>query len=660
MKRRVLAILLAVFLIVSLVACGGSKTSTESTKAPEASAEGTATTGTGAGEAETPSAREEGSIVVASDDFNERFTPFFASSVQDRAIGEVFTQAPFIMSDKTATHNSDGLAECDWQNPEIKENGEVVYKVKLKDNVKTPDGQALTVDDVIFNAKVYLDPTYDGNATLYASSLVGANEYKYDDANYAENLKKIDEEVAAYTPSAEEIKAKAKALVEEVKSQGGDATEESFLEGGENYEDTLAELSSDKKNELTVAYINKNLEDGIDYPEIEGMVKIDDYNMELHFAYLNPRNLDNFTFAVVPKSYYGQDFKKGNLDTVKAKDKEPFGAGPYQFKSFKNNVVSLESNPNYYMGEPKIKKLKVQVIDNTNKLAAVGRGDMDVADPTASPDMMKEAEKYENVHTELIDNNGYGYIGVNCERLSDKNVRKGIFHLLDRKPAVEAAFGELASVIERPMSRVNWAYPENATEYYGFNTEKALEYFKAAGYEQVDGKLVKDGKQLTIGVAYPGGNSDDHPVKPVFSKLKEEGEKLGMKVNLQNMDGGPFFAAMDAGQLDMWAAAWQAVPDPDMTQVYKSTSAGNKYHVANAELDKLIDEGLKTMDREKRKEIYAQAMDIVMDEACEMPFYQRKNMNVFNKNVIDIDTLPEELTPYWSWNSQIETLELAQ
>ena len=133
-----------------------------------------------------------------------------------------------------------------------------------------------------------------------------------------------------------------------------------------------------------------------------------------------------------------------------------------------------------------------------------------------------------------------------------------------------------------------------------------------------------------------------------------------MKVNLQNMDGGPFFAAMDAGQLDMWAAAWQAVPDPDMTQVYKSTSAGNKYHVANAELDKLIDEGLKTMDREKRKEIYAQAMDIVMDEACEMPFYQRKNMNVFNKNVIDIDTLPEELTPYWSWNSQIETLELAQ
>ena len=661
MKKRVFAILLAVFMVVALVSCGGS-TDTKSTE-PAGTTAGTdaGTTDTTGGSAQVTDVHEEGSFVVASDDFEERFSPFFAKSVQDRTVGETFTQVGFISSDKQAAKTNEGMAESDWENPTTNENGELVYDITLKDNIKTPDGDVLTADDVIFTVKVFLDPAYDGNATLWASSLKGANEYRYDDANYEENMKKIAEEVEAYTPTAEEIQAKAKALVEEYTSQGAEVTEEDFLEGGKEFEDTtLPTLKEEKKSQLDLDYINKNLEDGIDYPEIEGVKKIDDFHMQLIFTSHNPRNLDNFTFAVAPKSYYGEGFQKGKLDGVRAKDKVPYGAGPYKFIELKNNVVSLEANPNYYKGEPKIKKLKVQVIDSTNKLEAVARGDMDISDPQASPDMLKEAEKHENVHVELIDNNGYGYIAASAKRITDKNVRKGIFHLLDRKPAVEAAFGELASIIERPISRTNWAYPENATEYYGFNPEKALEYFTAAGYEQVDGKLVKDGKQLTITCAYPGGKSDDHPVKPVFAKLKEEGEKLGMKVDLQNMDGGPFFAALDAGQLDMWAAAWQATPDPDMTQIYRSNSAGNRYGINNAELDALIDEGLTTLDKEVRKEIYAKALDIVMDEAVEMPFYQRKNMVVFNQDHLDIDTLAPEMTPYWDWTAEIEKLELAK
>lgn len=364
-------------------------------------------------------------------------------------------------------------------------------------------------------------------------------------------------------------------------------------------------------------------------------------------------------FEVAPKSYYGEGFTKGNLKSVKEKSSQPKGAGPYEFKGLSNNVVSYVANPNYYKGEPKIKNLKLQVVDQTNMLETAARGDVDIAEPVASPDQVKEAQKHENIHTELIDNNGYGYIAMNAERVPDKLVRQGIFHLLDRKPAVTAAYGELASVIERPMSQVNWAYPENATEYYGFDPEKAKAKFEEAGYTLQDGKLMKDGKQLQISCAYPGGKSDDHPVKPVFAKLKSEGEKLGMKIDLLNMDGNPFFSALNAGTLDMWAAAWQATPDPDMTQIYRSDGPSNHYKIKNAELDKLIDEGLKHLDRETRKEIYSKALDIVMEEAVEMPFYQRKNMVVFNQDVVDIDSLPEEFTPYYGYGDELEKLELA-
>lgn len=673
--KRALAILLAALLLVGLVSCGKSdekstvatgSTDVAATTGDEPATGETQTDGTQSADADTaaPVEREEGTLVIANEDMNQVFSPFFSTTVPDRTVHELVTAAPLVEFDKNALPTNNGLGESDWDHPEERQvDGKTnyVYKVKLKDNVKTSDGKPLTVDDVIFCFKVYLDPTYDGASTIYTTPIKGALNYKYDSASYEEDLKQIADELAAYEPTDEEIQTKAKALFEEYSAKGYEVKEEDFLKGGEEFEgETLAKLKEDKDTELKLAYINKNLDDGVDYPEIEGLVKIDDYNMEIILDELNPKAIYNLGIPVVSQEYYGVDFSKGHLEGVKSRDKEPHGAGPYVYKGFNNNVVSFEANPHYFKGEPKVKHIKIQVIDRKNAINAVSRQDADIADGDASPDTLKEIEKHENIHNELIDNNGYGYIGMNAELVPDKLVRQGIFHLLDRTPAVQAYYGDLASVIERPISQVSWAYPQDATEYYGFSPEKALEKFKEAGYEQVDGKLVKDGKQLVLNVAYPGGETDNHPVKPVFSTLKTEGEKLGMEVNLQNMDGASFFSALQSGQLAMWAAAWQAVPDPDMTQIYRSDGPTNHYKIKSAELDKLIDEGLKVLDQEKRKEIYAKALDLVMEEAVEMPFYQRKNLVMFNSNVVDIDSLPEEMTPYWGYNAEIENLQLVK
>ena len=36
----------------------------------------------------------------------------------------------------------------------------------------------MTIDDVIFNIYVYMDPTYDGSATFYSVPIVGIDEYR--------------------------------------------------------------------------------------------------------------------------------------------------------------------------------------------------------------------------------------------------------------------------------------------------------------------------------------------------------------------------------------------------------------------------------------------------------------------------------------------------
>ena len=47
-----------------------------------------------------------------------------------------------------------------------------------------------------------------------------------------------------------------------------------------------------------------------------------------------------------------------------------------------------------------------------------------------------------------------------------------------------------------------------------------------------------------------------------------------------------------------------------------------------------------------------------MEWAVEMPVYQRMNMYVFNPEIVNIETLPKTMTPFYSYFAEIQTLEL--
>lgn len=389
--------------------------------------------------------------------------------------------------------------------------------------------------------------------------------------------------------------------------------------------------------------------------EISGVEKLDDRTVKVTIDGIDPAAIYHFVFPLAPAHYYGQDdngnqWQRGDLTIVKSRNDKPMGSGPYIFEGYANNIVTLRANEDYRLGAPKTPNIKLQVNSTANKLEAVKQGDLDISDPAATPDMVKMAEEA-GLYPVLLDNPGYGYIGVNAERVPDLNVRKGLMHLMNRKPAVNTYFGDLATVIERPMSVTSWAYPHEAGEYYGFDPQKALEYFQAAGYEQRDnnGKpvLEKDGKQLVLEIAIGGDGTMDHPTAPVLTQMKTELEKMGAVLNITDTDTNVLFDKMNAGEWDMWAAAWSATPDPDFYQLYHSNGTTNHYRIKNEELDKLIEEGRSTNDTEKRKEIYAKALDLIMDQAVEMPVYQRMNMIVFNDKVVDTQSLVQDPTPYY-------------
>ncbi len=471
---------------------------------------------------------------------------------------------------------------------------------------------------------------------------------------------------------------------------------------------------------LTIAALGAEYETGVSTGEtadhISGIVKTGDYSLTIHMTeYDAPAIYQIAGSFVTPLHYYGDaslydydnnsfGFVKGDLSGVKAKNTEPLGCGRYTFEGYSNGVVTLKANPYFYLGEPKTTYVLFQESVDSDYVPGIVTGSFDIAVPTISDDVVKAIKDANGgelvgntVTTVLVDYRGYGYLGINADLVNvngnpgseeSKNLRKGFMTLFSvyRDTVINSYYGDRASVIQYPISNTSWAAPQPADEGYvtaysvdvdgnaiydaSMNEEQryeaakeaAIGFFKAAGfnYDEATGKFTDFTE--TYEVMIPGQGQQDHPAYGVAVAASEVLEGLGIKLQVNDVGTSVWNNALESNTAMMWAAAWQATQDPDMTQVYSSENAhgngtnSNHYSVDDAELDELIKAGRASADTEERKSIYKEAMELIMDWGCELPLYQRKDCTAFSTERIDIDTISPDMTPYWVWYAELETM----
>lgn len=463
---------------------------------------------------------------------------------------------------------------------------------------------------------------------------------------------------------------------------------------------------------------NKLVATGDDVPSIKGIIRTGDYSLTVHMTEYDATAIYNMSFYIAPLHHYGDvskydyennqfGFDKGDLSGVKAKTTEPLGCGPYIFKSYENGVVTMEANPNYYLGEPQIKTLLFQEGEDADYVPGIITGTYDLAVPSISEETLKAITDGnsngeltgDTLTTILVDYRGYGYLGINADLVNidddpgsdeSKALRKGFMTVLSvyRDTVINSYYGDRASVIQYPISNTSWAAPQPADEGYrtaysvdadgndiydsSMNDEQkydaalqaAITFFEKAGYTFADGKVASApaGAPESYEILIPGQGQQDHPAYGIAVAASEALESIGIKLSVNDVGTSVWNNALEGNTAQMWVAAWQSTVDPDMYQVYHSTNAhgkgtnSNHYQVDDADLDALIIDGRTSSDTEYRKSVYKQAMEIIMDWGVELPLYQRKDCTVASTIRVDCETLPKDMTPYWGWNAEIETL----
>ena len=665
---------------------------------------------------------------------------------------------------------------------EVVENadGTVDYNFTLREDLKFSDGEPLTVDDVIFSMYVLCDPTYEGNSTLYAQPIQGMAEYRAgmttlskalaaagrgntDFTNWTEEqqTKFWDNFDKGLVPFAQEIcdyvvSAGAAAETDSVAakaSQWGftladDATVEDFAMAiGEQYgwifSAMEAETAGSALSDLMDAdvyndYPVMGVKTGESADSITGIKKIDDYHMTVTMTKIDAVAIYQLGISIAPLHYYGDKslfdydnnsfgFPKGDLSSVRAKTTQPMGAGPYKFIKFENGTVYFEANESYFQGAPKTKYVNFkECISDDDKLNGVTTGTIDITDPSMSTDTANAIAAAnsngeltgDKVATDLVNNLGYGYIGMNAVVMSvggdpasdaSKDLRKAFGTILSvyRDVAIDTYYGERASVINYPISDTSWAAPRPSDDGYkvAFSTAvdgsdiytsdmstedryaaaktAALGYLEAAGYTVADGKVTAapQGASLEYEAWIPADGKGDHPSFMILAEAKDALAEIGMTLTIKDLtNSADLWTALEAQQVAMWAAAWGATVDPDMYQIYYSdvADAGSAtdgqnplggsaqggsnymYCIADPELDNLIMEARATTDQTYRKAMYKACLDIVIDWAVEIPVYQRQNCIIFSSERVNLDTVTPDITTFYGWLNEVQNIELAK
>ena len=409
--KQVLALAMAVAMGAGLMAgCGSSASSSaESVASSEATSEAAA----------TDTGSSDGTLVLADTGFEGKFSPFFAASSADQHVIDL-TNIALLGADRkgemilkgiegeTREYNGTdytyyGPADC-----EVTENadGTVTYAINMRDDLVFSDGTPITIDDVIFNLYVYMDPTYDGSATLYSMPIAGLDDYRNSmttlskliaeagEDNTDNSLFTAEQQKAFWDAVNEGGTAFAQEIVDNCVAAGyadegnvaaaasawgfdglaADATaKDFFLAIAEKYDWNFASMEAETAGSAlsdlipadVYAYSTTGVATGADVDTVSGIVKTGDYSMTITTTELSNSMIYQLQLPIASLDYYGDrslydydnhsyGFKKGDLSKVRSVTSAPMGAGMFTFSKYSDGVVYLDANPSYYDGAPKV------------------------------------------------------------------------------------------------------------------------------------------------------------------------------------------------------------------------------------------------------------------------------------------------------------------
>lgn len=312
---------------------------------------------------------------------------------------------------------------------------------------------------------------------------------------------------------------------------------------------------------------------------------------------------------------------------------KPIGTGPYKLISVVNgDTLTLEAFDEYWGGAPAIKKVYVKLIaDTATQIIALENGDVDLLmAPSISSCLMLDTRK----GVEWIHGSSAGRVTMHITSNEgnpshdDLNFRRAVQSAVNKQDIILGVMEGYATPIDIDMCPTYAGHPEGY-KVVEYNIEKAKKYLADSKYKGEEFEIL-----VQSGTIY-------HTVAQIVQAQLME---IGINCTVNAVDSATFTDLWYAGKYGaMIRNTNSSLLDGDgflnffMATDYAPTN--NNQHPRTKEIYELGMEARKARG-EARKELYRKAVDIVTEEAYEVPIFANTNTLAFNSNLQGVEVHP--------------------
>ena len=329
-------------------------------------------------------------------------------------------------------------------------------------------------------------------------------------------------------------------------------------------------------------------------------------------------------YGILPKAVLGNVSPKA-LNTHDYFNGPNVTQGVFKFVRWdKGQQVVLARNDNYWRGPSNLDQFILKVVTDAVVLAQqLKTGELDTGQPDASQwDNLKTVS---TITTASIVVPNFVYYQFNLasdgpgyKLFSDKNVRKALHMALDRESMIKSVYYGQAIIADSEYPPISWAYNQNVTPKYKYDKAGAQKLLDDAGWVKgSDGIRSKGGVRLSFELNTNSGNKVRENLIVV---MQQQWKEIGVEVTprpiafqtlVTQIRSTHTFQALVIGIAS-------SDTDPDQTTLWTTKGIGsgglNGMQYKNPDVDRLMAEALTSTDRSKRKPLYGQIQNILMDE----------------------------------------------
>lgn len=403
--------------------------------------------------------------------------------------------------------------------------------------------------------------------------------------------------------------------------------------------------------------------------KIETMTALDASTLELKLSAPDNSLLESFSMPWVAIQS-PTALKRSQEENCAA----PVGTGPFKVESWKKqDSVALVRNADYvqpsdtpsHEGPAYLDGITWRFIpEAATRYAALQSGEVHLID-NAQPDTIAASADNDAIkHLDAPRPGASNRIELNSSKapFDDVRVREAFIRAVNVDAGIDSLFFGTATRSHSPLSSVEpLGYSDESL--FGHDPAQAAELLDAAGYSERDaeGYRVKDGKRLSL--LFPVSTSQSIPAEQsLFEQLQATAKDAGIEVKINLLDLSSWYGSLFQNDYNLVSAPYTKVGPSVLSILFHSDSTipapsgyfANLSQVKNPELDKLLETAGSTKDQAQRKDLYAQAQQLVMEDYYLLPLYDQQNHFLYSAKAQGVGATTAVASPVFfdTWLSQ--------